>query len=140
MQHRYNCYDGGMTGTGNMGWGPGGTSGHGGHHPGSAGPTPGGGGGGGQLSVVATVWGVSTNSQQSGPIAHNYPGSGSAHHSSAANMVQTNSYPGPQPTATPYCQPNGNPAMMGHKPAAYHPSPGPSPMPTGTGRATGYAG
>lgn len=61
----------------NMGWGP---------NPGQQ-SVPN--GGQQQLSVVATVWGVTT-STQSGPMSHNYPGANGGHpHGAMGNTYST---------------------------------------------------
>ena len=144
-----------MTGTGNMGWGP--TSVQSGqgtvHGQGCApyhsqnGPTP------QQLSVVATVWGVTTTNQ-SGPLSHNYPGAGpgqqqhqqSQHqqqqHQAASGMLTSNAnYNVVSSTGTHshlnYVPPNGN-SMVPHKTHTFHQSS--SQGLATTGKQTGYGG
>jgi len=120
-----------MTGTGNMGWGA--TSVQSGqgtvHGQGCAsyhsqnGPTP------QQLSVVATVWGVTTTSQ-SGPLSHNYPNAGpgqqqSQQQAGSGMITSSANYNVVSSTGTHshvnYGPPNGNP-MVPHKNHPFHQS------------------
>ncbi|RWS17762.1 zinc finger MIZ domain-containing protein 1-like protein [Dinothrombium tinctorium] len=136
-----------MTANGNMGWVPTGVQSQQGPGPGSGcgpphqqnGPSP------PQLSVVATVWGMTTNSQ-SGPISHNYPGANSGHHG-GGGMVTNSSYGGPitVPHSQGYCPPvpHKNPyhqssqGMTSGRYAGYGPqgTTGMGPMPVSTGPA-----